>query len=272
MPMVDFRQARFLTSVAAIRGLPSDDGREVAFAGRSNAGKSSAINAITGRRRLARTSRTPGRTRLINLFELDGGRRLVDLPGYGYAKVSRPMTRAWGALVGRYLEVRESLVGVVVLMDIRHPLTELDETLLDWCRCGGAPGARGAHQGRQALPRTSRRHAVRGARTPLRIRRPGVRDGVLRGEADRTPRARGTTSMSGSVATPSLRRLDPDEARPGHWGKGIRCLGAVDLSVTCGWGVILARGGGKRESASTGAGSAQIGPVSPLESENHRHR
>jgi len=137
--MVDFRRARFLTSVAAIRGLPSDQGREVAFAGRSNAGKSSAINALAGRRRLARTSRTPGRTRLINLFELDDERRLVDLPGYGYAKVSRSMSREWGSLVGRYLELRESLVGVVVLMDIRHPLTELDETLLDWCHAAELP-------------------------------------------------------------------------------------------------------------------------------------
>ena len=139
MPMVDFRQARFLTSAAAIRGLPSDHGREVAFAGRSNAGKSSAINALAGRRRLARTSRTPGRTRLINLFEIDDGRRLVDLPGYGYARVSRSMSREWGTLVGRYLESRESLVGVVVLMDIRHPLTELDETLLDWCDAAELP-------------------------------------------------------------------------------------------------------------------------------------
>lgn len=139
MPMVDFRQARFLTSVAAIRGLPSDHGREVAFAGRSNAGKSSAINALVGRRRLARTSRTPGRTRLINLFEIDDGRRLVDLPGYGYARVSRSMSREWGTLVGRYLESRESLVGVVVLMDIRHPLTELDDALLDWCDAAELP-------------------------------------------------------------------------------------------------------------------------------------
>ena len=137
--MADYRQARFLTSVAAIRDLPPDHGREVAFAGRSNAGKSSAINALTGRRRLARTSRTPGRTRLINFFELDERRRLVDLPGYGYAKVPRSMSREWGALVGRYLESRESLAGVVVLMDIRHPLTELDAALLDWCRAAGRP-------------------------------------------------------------------------------------------------------------------------------------
>ena len=137
--MADYRQARFLTSVASIRGLPPDRGREVAFAGRSNAGKSSAINALTGRRDLARTSRTPGRTRLVNFFELDEGRRLVDLPGYGYARVPRAMSRGWGALVGKYLESRRSLTGVVVLMDIRHPLTELDVTLLDWCRAADLP-------------------------------------------------------------------------------------------------------------------------------------
>ena len=137
--MIDYRQARFLTSVASLRGLPADRGREVAFAGRSNAGKSSAINALTGQRRLARTSRTPGRTRLINLFEIDEERRLVDLPGYGYARVPRSMSREWGALVRRYLESRESLAGVVVLMDIRHPLTELDEILLEWCHAADLP-------------------------------------------------------------------------------------------------------------------------------------
>ena len=123
----------------ALRDLPPDRGREVAFAGRSNAGKSSAINALTGRRSLARTSRTPGRTRLVNFFELDEGRRLVDLPGYGYAKVPLSMRREWEALVGRYLESRDSLAGVVVLMDIRHPLTGLDATLLDWCRAACLP-------------------------------------------------------------------------------------------------------------------------------------
>ena len=136
---VDYRQARFLTSAARLRDLPADRGREVAFAGRSNAGKSSAINALTGRRDLARTSRTPGRTRLINFFVLDEGRRLVDLPGYGYARVPREMSRQWGVLVRTYLESRQSLAGVVVLMDIRHPLTELDRTLLDWCLAAGVP-------------------------------------------------------------------------------------------------------------------------------------
>ena len=137
--MFDYRQARFLTSVANIRDLPPDRGREVAFAGRSNAGKSSTINALTGRRNLARTSRTPGRTRLINFFELDELHRLVDLPGYGYAKVPRSMSREWGTLVGRYLASRRSLTGVVVLMDIRRPLTGLDGTLLEWCRAANLP-------------------------------------------------------------------------------------------------------------------------------------
>lgn len=135
----DYRQARFLTSVASLRDLPVDRGREVAFAGRSNAGKSSAINALTGRRDLARTSRTPGRTRLINFFALDEDRRLVDLPGYGYAKVPRAMSRDWSALVRAYLESRDSLAGVAALMDIRHPLTELDRTLLEWCLAAGVP-------------------------------------------------------------------------------------------------------------------------------------
>jgi len=136
---VNYRQAQFLTSVASLRDLPADGGREVAFAGRSNAGKSSAINALTGRRDLARTSRTPGRTRLLNFFSLDDGRRLVDLPGYGYAKVPRAMSREWGILVGAYLESRESLAGVVVLMDIRHPLTALDQTLIEWCLAADVP-------------------------------------------------------------------------------------------------------------------------------------
>ena len=137
--MLDYRQARYLTSVANIRRLPADDGREVAFAGRSNAGKSSAINALTDQRRLAHASRTPGRTRLINFFELDERRRLVDLPGYGYARAPRSMSREWGVLIGKYLQSRESLAGVVVLMDIRHPLTELDAALLNWCRAADLP-------------------------------------------------------------------------------------------------------------------------------------
>ena len=162
----DYHRARFLTSAASIRDLPADTGREVAFAGRSNAGKSSAINALTGRRHLARTSRTPGRTRLINFFELDERRRLVDLPGYGYAKAPRSMVREWGRLVGKYLESRESLAGVVALMDVRHPLTELDVTLLDWCRAADLPILAVLTKA-DKLPRGRRAAALAGVRADL---------------------------------------------------------------------------------------------------------
>ena len=213
--MADYRQARFLTSVASIRGLPPDLGREVAFAGRSNAGKSSAINALTGRRDLARTSRTPGRTRLVNFFELDDGCRLVDLPGYGYAKVPRAMSREWGALVRKYLESRRSLAGVVVLMDIRHPLTELDTTLLDWCRAADLPvlavltKADKLARGRRAAALSE----VWG--TPRPVRRRGARDGVLRDEADRAPGAR---SVSGRLARMRRRAgaVPSEGKRPGR--------------------------------------------------------
>jgi GTP-binding protein len=104
----------------------------VAFAGRSNAGKSSALNAITGRKDLARTSKTPGRTQLINFFALDGAQRLVDLPGYGYAKVPERIREHWQELLTRYVEARASLVGLVIVMDSRRPLTDFDVQMLDW--------------------------------------------------------------------------------------------------------------------------------------------
>ena len=127
---LDFRHTRFLTSAAALDGLPADRGREVAFAGRSNAGKSSALNAITGVNGLARVSKTPGRTRLLNLFTVADHMRLVDLPGYGYAKVSEAERRQWGQLLESYLGTRQCLAGLVLVMDIRHPLTEHDRQLL----------------------------------------------------------------------------------------------------------------------------------------------
>ena len=127
---LDFRHTRFLTSAADLDGLPADRGREVAFAGRSNAGKSSALNAITGVNGLARVSKTPGRTRLLNLFNVADHMRLVDLPGYGYAKVSESERRQWSQLLESYLGTRQSLAGLVLVMDIRHPLTELDRQLL----------------------------------------------------------------------------------------------------------------------------------------------
>jgi len=128
----DFRHTRFLKSAAALADLPADEGREVAFAGRSNAGKSSALNAITGVNGLARVSKTPGRTQLINLFEFDQDRRLVDLPGYGYAKVPTAVQAEWGRLMEAYFESRQVLAGLVLVMDIRHPLTDFDWRMLAW--------------------------------------------------------------------------------------------------------------------------------------------
>jgi len=129
-----YSQARFITSAAQPGDFPDDDGVEIVFAGRSNCGKSSAINAITGRRGLARTSRTPGRTQLINFFELAPGARLVDLPGYGYARVSEETRRYWRELIGAYFAARRSLAGVVLIMDVRHPLKDLDWQLLEHAR------------------------------------------------------------------------------------------------------------------------------------------
>ena len=127
-----YNRAQFVISVASLPQLPSENGREVAFAGRSNAGKSSAINTLTNIRGLARISKTPGRTQLINFFEIDESRRLVDLPGYGYAKVPEKMKIQWQKLLERYLQTRECLAGLVLVMDVRHPMTEFDQQMLDW--------------------------------------------------------------------------------------------------------------------------------------------
>src|SRR5690554_1903498 len=129
---INFAQARFLTSAPDIRQLPADKGIEVAFAGRSNAGKSSALNALTRQRQLARTSKTPGRTQLINVFTLSDDKRLIDLPGYGFAKVPLEVKQKWQKSLGEYLQKRECLKGLVVLMDIRHPFKELDQELIHW--------------------------------------------------------------------------------------------------------------------------------------------
>lgn len=129
-----FREAEFVLGATRLAQLPSEAGPEIAFAGRSNAGKSSALNALCGRRALARVSRTPGRTQEINVFRLppEGGRRLIDLPGYGYAKVPPAQRAHWDRLIGQYLRERESLVGLVLIMDIRRPMTDLDRNLLHW--------------------------------------------------------------------------------------------------------------------------------------------
>ncbi|AYA41910.1 YihA family ribosome biogenesis GTP-binding protein [Xenorhabdus nematophila] len=128
----NYHMTHFVTSAPDIRHLPQDVGIEVAFAGRSNAGKSSALNALTRQKSLARTSKTPGRTQLINLFEVEDGIRLVDLPGYGYAEVPEEMKRKWQKALGEYLQKRECLLGLVVLMDIRHPLKDLDMQMIEW--------------------------------------------------------------------------------------------------------------------------------------------
>ncbi len=130
--MSSFSQAEFLISANRPAQFPPDKGSEVAFAGRSNAGKSSALNAIAGRKSLARISKTPGRTRLVNFFALPDGDRLVDLPGYGYARVPEAVRRHWRHLVEAYFYQRRSLAGLILVMDVRRPLTEFDRQMLAW--------------------------------------------------------------------------------------------------------------------------------------------
>ena len=129
----------FLKSAQHIGQCPPDTGLEVAFAGRSNAGKSSALNRLCTQKSLARTSKTPGRTQLLNFFRVDDDRRLVDLPGYGYAKVNKALKEQWQRDLDGYLAERECLVGLVLLMDIRHPLKEFDQLILDWSAAAGMP-------------------------------------------------------------------------------------------------------------------------------------
>lgn len=134
-----FPTARFISGAHTLAQAPPDTGREIAFAGRSNAGKSSAINALTGIQSLARVSKTPGRTQQLNFFELGPERRLVDLPGYGYAKAPEQSRRHWKHTLEQYLASRQSLCGLVLIMDIRHPMTPADLEWLDACFEGGLP-------------------------------------------------------------------------------------------------------------------------------------
>lgn len=134
-----FSGTAFYTTVNHLRDLPLHGGWEVAFAGRSNAGKSSAINTLANHTRLAYTSKTPGRTQHINYFSLGANRYLVDLPGYGYAQVPPAVRAHWEGLLSRYLQTRDALCGLVVIMDARHPLTELDERMLEWFAPTGKP-------------------------------------------------------------------------------------------------------------------------------------
>lgn len=125
-------KAEYLKSAPDLKHCPPEQGREVAFVGRSNAGKSSALNCIVNRGDLARTSKTPGRTQLLNFFKLTDELRLVDLPGYGYAKVPDKIKDDWQKSLGQYLEKRECLVGIILVMDMRHPLTEFDAMMIEW--------------------------------------------------------------------------------------------------------------------------------------------
>ena len=130
--MALLQNAKFVISANHFNELPEDSGYEIAFAGRSNAGKSSAINTLSNQNRLAYVSKQPGRTQLINFFKIDDDKSLVDLPGYGYAKVPTTIKDHWQKTLPRYLQERESLVGLIIVMDVRRPLTELDIKMLDW--------------------------------------------------------------------------------------------------------------------------------------------
>ncbi len=134
-----YHRAAFLTSAAQLSQAPPDEGYEVAFAGRSNAGKSSAINTLCQQKSLARTSKTPGRTQLLNFFELDGERRLVDLPGYGYARVAESVKHQWQRSLAQYIEERQCLKGLILLVDCRHPMPDFDRQMLKWNVQNGFP-------------------------------------------------------------------------------------------------------------------------------------
>ena len=128
-----YRKAKFLLSCPSLQGCPDDNGYEVIFAGRSNAGKSSAINTLTEQKKLAKVSRTPGRTQHLVFFELDEQRRLVDLPGYGYAKVPDAVKQKWNQNMSEYFDNRNCLKSAILVMDCRHPLKPFDEMMLQWC-------------------------------------------------------------------------------------------------------------------------------------------
>ncbi|MDP1933015.1 MAG: ribosome biogenesis GTP-binding protein YihA/YsxC [Gammaproteobacteria bacterium] len=136
---MNYKSAKFVTSAVRLDDCPADSQREVAFAGCSNAGKSSAINTLTNQTRLARTSKTPGRTQLINFFGLDEGRYLVDLPGYGYAKVPLSVKNQWQEHLDLYLNKRDALVGLVLLTDIRHAFKEFDLMMINWSQRSNMP-------------------------------------------------------------------------------------------------------------------------------------
>jgi len=134
-----YHQAKFINSAPHLLNMPADEGYEVAFAGRSNAGKSSAINTLTNQNSLARISKTPGRTQMLNFFSINDCHRFVDLPGYGYAKVPEAVKQGWHDLMESYLTSRQSLCGIILVMDVRHPLTDFDWQMVDWCQHRNLP-------------------------------------------------------------------------------------------------------------------------------------
>ena len=207
--MSAYPAVKFVTSANRVGQLPPDNGAEVSVSGRSNAGKSSAINVITGRKGLARTSKAPGATRLINFFELEPGRRLVDLPGYGFAKVPGAMREHWGELISAYFKHRESLRGAIVVMDVRHPLTANDRDMLAVALSRNVPvhvlltkaDKLGRGAARQALAGFLRDAGQgRDGAAVLGVERRGARRGTAHARADarraRTKRNPGWTSGS----------------------------------------------------------------------------
>jgi GTP-binding protein len=134
-----YHQAKFMNSSPSLKDMPADVGKEVAFAGRSNAGKSSAINTLTRQNSLARTSKTPGRTQMLNFFEINENQRFVDLPGYGYAKVPLEVKNKWHQLMETYMSQRQSLCAIILVMDVRHPLTDFDWQMVEWSQHTGLP-------------------------------------------------------------------------------------------------------------------------------------
>ena len=136
-----FNDAKFIGSYPSTEDLPVDQGSEIAFCGRSNCGKSSILNALTNNKKLAKTSKTPGRTQSINVFEIKSNSdfKIIDLPGYGYAKVSKKMRASWGQEIEKYLMTRQCLNALCIIMDIRHPFKEDDESLIDWCESKDLP-------------------------------------------------------------------------------------------------------------------------------------
>ena len=161
-----FRRASFVKSVEQLRDLPPDTGAEVAFVGRSNVGKSSVLNALCDHRGLARTSRTPGRTQHFVVFEVGIDRRLIDLPGFGYAVVNKAMRAHWDETIPTYLETRASLAGMVLIADARHPLKTEELTLVDWCIAARIPVALLLNKS-DKLGRQAAQSAVQAARRQL---------------------------------------------------------------------------------------------------------